>query len=135
MSDFLTYLFWPNPGGASYTSPKALGLLIVCVALVLLSFGLRRWRARVSNAVTKKLSASWPSAALWFGLIGALLVISRVESIQFLAMRILWFVWGALLLAYALFQAWKFRSRHYEVLPTQYTEDPLSKYLPTKRKR
>lgn len=135
MTYILTYLFWPNPGGVSYTNPKAMGLMVICSILVAVSFGLRLWRARMKNTVTKKLSASWPGAALWFGLTGLLLVISRVEGIQFLAMRFLWFVWGLTALLYIGFQIWKFRARHYEVLPIERSDDPLQKYLPTKRKR
>lgn len=72
---------------------------------------------------------------LWFGLISLVLIVSRVESIQFFAMRILWVFWGAALIFYGVFQARRFRQRHYEVLPSIVESDPRAQYLPRKKKR
>ena len=133
--EFLSYLFWPNPGNATYQSPKAIALLIACVVLAIFSVGIRLWRRNLQNPVTKKLSASWGSAAFWFGLSGAVMVVARVEQIQFLAMRFLWVLWAAFACLYLFFQLRRFRQKHYEVLPkVKLAEDPREKYLPTKKK-
>lgn len=135
MKDILTYLFWPNPGNAAYSSPKAFLLLIGCGVLICVSLGIRGWRKRMKNPVTRKLSASWASAALSFGVIGLLLVVSRVEGIQFLAMRFLWVLWVGFAVLFLVFQARQYRTRHYDVLPRISVNDPREKYLPGKRKR
>jgi peptidoglycan/LPS O-acetylase OafA/YrhL len=135
MTQALRYLFWPNPGFASYTDPDMLALLLMCAALVVASFALGFWRRRQSNPITRKLSASWSSAAFWFGIAGLVLVVSRVEDIQFVAMRVLWVVWAVLLLLYVWFQSKRWRTRHYEVLPKLITRDARSEYLPKKKKR
>ena len=126
----LSYWFWPNPGNASYDSPKVLVLFAVCGVLFLVSFLVVSWRRRTSNAVTRKLSRSWPRAMRWFAIIGIALVVSRVEAIQFLSMRFLWAVWGLALLAFIGFQVWWFRKRHYTVVQKEKVEDPRAKYLP-----
>lgn len=85
--------------------------------------------------MTKKLSTSWASAALWFGISGVVFVASRVEHILFLAMRFMWVLWGAFLGLFLFFQLRRFRQKHYEVLPKMKTAaDPREKYLPTKKK-
>lgn len=131
----LGYIFWPNPGNAHYTSPKAMVLLIVCIVAVLASFVLPRLRNAWQNGQLKKLSKSWASACGWFGWTGLVLVIARVEEIQYLAMRFLWVLWGAALLAYLFVQVRSFRSRYYEVLPAATVEDARSEYLPKRKKR
>lgn len=134
MTNVLSYIFWPNPGNASYDSPKAMALLIACVVMIVASFVLSAWRKRASQGMRRS-SKSWPSAAFWFGLIGAVLVISRVEQIQFVAMRLWWFIWGLALVAYIFFQVKNYRSRHYEVIPSISVDDPRAKYLPKKKKK
>jgi hypothetical protein len=131
----LQYLFWPNPVSATYGDPKVLALLGLCAALIIGSFVLSFWRRKQSNPMTRKLSASWPRAALWFGVIGLVLVVSRVESIQFFAMRFLWVLWAVCILLFLLFQAKRWRTRHYELLPTVVTHDPRDKYLPRKKRK
>lgn len=133
--EFLSYLFWPNPGNADYSNPKVIALLILCALLVLGSFIVRRWRAGIVNPMTKKLSRSWSGAMAWFGIAGLIMVVSRVEDIQFLAMRFLWVLWGLIALAYVLIQLRLFRARHYEVLPKETVIDPRDKYLPGKRRK
>lgn len=133
MRAFLVYLFWPNPANATYASPKAWMLLIVCVGLILASVGIRLWRGRLENSVLRKLSRSWATAALWFGISGCVLVIARVEQIQFLSMRFLWVVWILLAALYVLLHIRIFRSRYYEVLPAVAEDDPREKYLPRKK--
>lgn len=132
--DFITYLFWPNPGNATYGSPKAVALLIVCALLVLGSFAINVWRKKQGNAVTKKLSKSWSTSCFWFGLVGLFLVVCRVESISYLSMRILWVVWFIGLALYTAYQVKNFKSKHYEVVPQEKVEDPRDKYLPKKKK-
>jgi hypothetical protein len=98
---------------------------------VLLSVGIRVWRGRLQNAVTKKLSRTWAAISLWFGITGVVMVVARVESIQFLAMRFLWGVWGVLLLLLVALQWRVFRMRHYQVMPRATAkDDPRAKYLP-----
>lgn len=136
MNDFLTFIFWPNPGNAHYTSPKALILLVACIALVLSSFILPYWRNRLDNPQFKKLSRSWAAASGWFGWTGLVLVIARVEEIQYVAMRFLWVLWGAALLAYLFVQYKGYRAKYYEVLPSAApTSDARSRYLPKRKKR
>lgn len=135
MNDFLTFVFWPNPGNAHYTSPKALTLLIVCLALVVASFVLPRLRASWTNAQLKKVSGSWATACGWFGWTGLVLVIARVEEIQYVAMRFLWIFWIVPLCAYVFAQYKTYRSRYYEVIPTSVVQDGRAAYLPRKKKR
>ena len=134
MSAVLTYLFWPNPGNASYDSPKALALLVFCIALIVGSFAIAAWRKKTANQVMRKLSKSWAGASFWFGLIGLVLVVSRVENIQFVAMRFLWLLWLVAAALY-LFVQWRvYRARYYEVLPTHTIADPRAKYLPRQKR-
>jgi len=136
MNKLLTYIFYPNPGNASFTSPKALTLIIVCAIFVLGSFGIKIWRSRLSNPVTKKLSRSWARASFWFGVVGLILVYSRIESISYVSMRIWWAVWFLALVAYLFIQDKLFRARHYKVLPKEkLEEDPREKYLPKRKKK
>lgn len=135
MSEFLTFFFHPNPGNATYLSPGMGSLLVTSVLLIGASFALRSWRAKQRNAVTKKLSKLWSPAALWFGILGIVLVVCRVEGIQILAMRFWWGIWLITLVTFALIQVRVFRSRHYEVLPTTNVADPREKYLPGKKRR
>ena len=135
MNDVLTFLFWPNPGNADYTSPKALLLLVLCLAAVVASFVLPRLRAGWKNPQMKKVSGTWASACGWFGWSGLLLVIARVEEIQYLGMRFLWVLWGAALAAYLALQVRTYRNRYYEVIPNRPTQDARSQYLPKRRKR
>jgi len=128
------YLCWPNPGNAHYGSGSTKTLLIVCVLLLLLSLVLRFWRSQMNNPVMKKLSRSWSSAAFWFGITGLLFVVSRVEGVGFLAMRLWWLAWG---IAFAFFlgvQVRFFRMRYYEKLPSEVSHDPRDRYLPKRKK-
>ena len=131
----LHYLFWPNPPAPFYSSPKVIVILLICAALIVSSMIIKRWRIRHHNAVTRKLSRTWQSALFWFGIIGLFMVVCRVEGISYLSMRFWWIIWGVSALLYTGFQIKMFRSRHYEVLPTQSKEeDPLEKYLPKKKR-
>ena len=133
MQTILSYLFWPNLGTAGYASPKVLAALLLCAAFFLFSFAVSWWRRREGrNPVTKRLSKGWPAAMRWFSGIGIVLSISRAEGIQFFSMRILWVLWALGMLAYSIIQIWKFRLKHYTVMPKAYTEDPREKYLPGK---
>lgn len=134
MSDFFQYLFAANPRGVTYMSASVLTALAVCAVLILGSFAIRMWRSRQQNSVLRKLSRSWASVAFWFGIIGLVLVVSRVEAIQFFAMRFLWVVWGALLLGIAFLQFRLFRAKYYVVIPQKPQFDPRDKYIPGRRK-
>lgn len=136
LSDFFVYLFWPNPGNADYSNPKALTLMILCLVCIAASFAVRHWRKKQHNAPTKKLSRTWPSALFWFGLVGAFLVVCRVEEISFISMRIWWLVWAIIAIIYVFVQVKMFRMRHYQVLPQQKApEEQRDKYLPKKKKK
>ena len=136
MTKFLTYIFYPNPGNATLTSPKALTLIIICGLMVIASFGIKFWRGRLKNPVTKRLSRSWARASFWFGVIGLILAYSRIESISYVSMRLWWIVWLGALIFYLFVQYKLFRARHYEVLPKEKAEeDPREKYLPRKKKK
>lgn len=129
----LSYWFWPHPGGLSYGDPRVLTLLAVCLLMIAASLVISLWRRRQENPVTRRLSRSWPRTLRWFGGAGIVLTVSRVEEIQFLAMRALWVVWGLTLTACVLFQVWRFRRRHYTVVKGRKEEDPRAKYLPKVR--
>lgn len=135
MNDFLTYIFWPNPGNAHYTSPKAAVLLALCIVAVIAAIVLPRLRNGWTNPQLKKLSKSWPAACAWFGGIGLVLVIARVEEIQYVAMRFLWVLWGIALAMYLFVQVRSYRARYYEVLPNAPAQDDRAKYLPRQKKR
>lgn len=132
----LSYLFWPNPPAPSYSNPKVIVLLVVCALLLAGSSYLKRWRSRHPNAVTRKLSRSWSTASLWFGLSGVFMTVCRVEGISYLSMRFLWVIWFAVAVLFIALQ-WKlFRMRHYEVVPQSHKEkDPMEKYLPKKKRK
>ena len=132
---FLSYWFWPNPGNVHYSSPKVELILAVCFGIILLSLVLRWWRAGLANPITRKLPSSWSSATFWFGFTGLVLVVSRVEMIQFLAMRVLWLVWGIVLAVYVLFQFIQFRRRHYVIVKQERKESVIDKYLPERKRR
>lgn len=127
---FFSYWFWPNPAGWLYTDIRVQALLGVCAAFVILSFILGYWRRKVKNPITKNLSRSWSSASFWFGIVGAILVASRVEMIQFMAMRLMWALWLLCLVLYVLVQIVQFRRKHYTVMQRTQVVDERDKYLP-----
>jgi len=131
----MTYLFYPNPGNAMWNSPKVVLLLLVCLTLVIASFAIKRWRAKVSNPVSRKLSRSWPSATFWFGIVGFILIFSRIENIGYVSMRLWWLVWLVAAGFYLFMQVRIFRARHYNVLPREQQDDPREKYLPKSKKK
>ncbi|MEK7218171.1 MAG: hypothetical protein AAB728_01760 [Patescibacteria group bacterium] len=132
--ELLLYVFYPNPGDVTYGSSSIVTILALCVVLLVLALTVRSWRAGLQSPVTRRLSRSWSAASFWFGIAGLVLAVSRVEKIQFLAMRFTWVLWGLSLLVYVLFQFRNFRARNYRVLPSLRTDDPREKYLPGKRK-
>ncbi len=131
----LGYLFYPNPANAHYSSPKAALLLALCLVAIVVSFVLPRVRNAWQNGQLKKLSKSWASACGWFGWTGLVLVVARVEEIQYVSMRFIWVLWGAALAAYVFVQVRSFRSRYYEVLPAASMQDARADYLPKRKKR
>lgn len=135
MTAWMSYLFWPNPGNTGYDNPKVIALIVASLLLIVGSFVLSRWRSKLTNASLKKVSRSWPTACVWFGLLALLFTISRVEQIQFLAMRFLWVLWAAAAAFYIVLQVRAVRTRTYEVLPTVTSSDPRSKYLPKRKRR
>lgn len=134
MKSFFSYWFWPNPAGWHYADSRVQMLLGICLLLVVLSFVIRVWRNAVRNPVTRTLSKSWSRAAFWIGVVGLIFAVSRVETIQFLSMRILWLLLGLFAVLYALLQLLRFRARHYSFLDRVRIVDEREKYLP-KRKR
>lgn len=132
---FLSYLFWPRPPVVGYDSVKMQMLLAVCLGLMVASFLIRRWRRQQSNAVTRKLSRSWGAAALWFGVVGLVLAVSRAEDISYVSMRFWWVLWICILAFYLFVQVRIFRARHYEKLPAEQYDDPREKYLPKRKRR
>lgn len=131
----LQYWLWPNPGSSSYSNPKIMTMLVVSALLMFAALGTSIWRKHVHNPITRNLSSSWASTSFSFGLIGLILAVSRVETIQFLAMRGLWLIWAALLCVYLLFQILRFRRRHYTILEKKHVEDARDKYLPRRKRR
>ena len=135
MMDILVYLFWPNPGNALYTNPKTVLLLVFCVLLITVSFIIRWWHRSEQNSRRRLLSRSWPAASLWFGLSGLILVVARVEQIQFVAMRLWWVIWGVAAVLYVWFQVKNWHLRYYEVLPQQKQRNSMERYLPRRKRR
>lgn len=133
--ELLRYLFWPNPGPTTYENPKVIGLLLLCAVLLVASLLFRVWRRKLQNPVLRKLTRSWPSAALWFGVIGLFLVVSRAEGVSYVSMRFLWIVWGLALVLYVLLQCKLMRLKYYEPIPSQMPDDPREKYLPKKKRK
>ena len=131
---FLSYLFWPNPGGVMYSSTKIVILLAICASFIVLSFVLRLWRKKHPNPISRKLSRSWPSALFWFGVAGLVLTVSRAEGLSFVSMRVWIFRWGVSFVLYFLFQWRQFRTRHYELVRTEKQDDPRNMYLPKKKR-
>lgn len=130
----LSYLFWPNPGNAYYTDPKMVLLLGIGLVLVVASLCLRAWRGGMADHRLKKISASWQSATMWFGCVLLFLVVCRVENIQFLAMRVLVYVWAVVFMLYVLWQLRRFKTKYFQILPRDQAEDARDKYLPKKRR-
>ena len=129
----LSYWFYPNPGSADYLSPKVLILFSVLAVFFLASFALSHWRKH-QNSITRKLTKSWPGALRIFAIVGVVLVVCRVEDIQFFAMRILWVFWLLALTAFVLLQAWLWKKMHYTIVQRITVDDPRAKYLPGKGK-
>lgn len=130
----VSYLFWPNPEAASYDNPKVMALLGLCAALIVLSVVIRRWRLSVENPVTRRLSRGWASAAIWFGVVGIVLAVARVEQISYISMRFWWAVWLFALVLMLFVQGRRWRTLHYQVLPKEKMNDPREKYLPKRKK-
>lgn len=135
MNSWLSYIFWPNPGNAGYDNPKVILLLALSLLLIIGSFVVTRWRNQATNQSLKKVSRTWSSALFWFGCIALILTIARVEQIQFLAMRFLWFIWVVIAALYVYVQGRAVRTQTYEVLPTVKKHDARSKYLPSRKRR
>ncbi len=127
------YLFWPNPSGWHYTDSRVQIVLGVCFFLIVFSFAISYWRRTLKNPITKNLTKSWSSAAFWFGIVGAVLIASRVEMIQFMAMRAVLVLWFLCILLYIGFQFIQFRRRHYTVMQRTQVIDERDKYLPRGR--
>jgi hypothetical protein len=128
-------MFSPNPTAvAHYTDSWVVALMVLCLALIVGSFFITRWRKTVLSGVMRKLSASWSSMAFWMGIVGLVLVVARVEKIQIIAMPFLWVVWGAVILLYVIIQWRLFSMKHYEVMPRNVAVDPRDQYLPKRKK-
>jgi len=130
MKQFLVYWIWPNPAGWNYGDPKIKAAIILFLVMIVLSFMIRFWRTRLKNPVTRNLSASWSRSLFWFAVVALFLIVSRVEEIQFLAMRLLWIFWFVSFFLYLFFQLLQFRRRHYTVLKRVQVVDEREKYLP-----
>lgn len=133
--ELLSYLFWPNPGPTTYENPKVIGLLLLCSLFLVASLLCRIWRRKLQNPVLRKLTRSWPRTALWFGIIGLFLVVSRAEGVSYVSMRFLWVVWGIALVLYVFLQLKLMRLKYYEPVLTHQPDDPREKYLPRKKRK
>lgn len=109
-------------------------LLGFCAALIVLSFAVSFWRRMLQNHMTKTLTSSWSTALFWFGVTGLFFTVCRVETIQFLSMRLLWLFWVIAAALYVFVQILMFRRRHYTVLERAQVTDERDKYLPKRRK-
>ncbi len=132
---FLSYWFWPNPAGWHYQDRTVMILLGFSLFCIISSFFISYFRSKFQNQVTRHLTASWASAFFWFGITALVLIVSRVETIQFLSMRAAWVLWFSVLVLYVVFQFFQFRRRHYTVLERTHVIDERDKYLPRKKDR
>ena len=130
----LSYLFWPNPGTSSYGNTKVMMILVFCVLLILAAVAVKMWRGKQPDQMLRRLSRSWSSALLWFGVVGLVLTVARVEGIQYIAMRFWWVIWALAAAFFLYIQVRTFRMRYYQVLPTHVAHDPRDKYLPRKKR-
>lgn len=129
------YLFSANPTDiAHYSDGWVIGLIALSLVFVLGSFAISFWRKKLTNSITRKLSVSWSRMAFWMGLVGLVLVVARVERIQYIAMPFLWVIWAAILLLYVVVQWRIFVMKHYEVMPRSLEVDPNERYLPKRKK-
>ncbi len=135
MKQFFSYWLWPNPAGWHYEDSRVMALLALSIGLIVLCFVIGRVRHRMKNPITRSLTAGWPTASLWFGIVALVLTVSRVETIQFLSMRLIWAFWLLSLGLYIFFQMLQFRRRHYTVIQQSQVIDEREKYLPKKRVR
>lgn len=132
---FSRTFFSLNPTSvAHYSDWWVLALFGVALACIVGSFLLKAWH-RKQQSVTRKLSAGWSSVSFWFGIVALLLVVSRVERIQVLAMPFLWALWILAALAYIFIQWRKFRAKHYEIIPQAATSKADPYLVSGKRKR
>ena len=112
-----------------------MALLALSIVLIVLSFVIGRVRHRIGNPITRSLMSGWPTAALWFGIVALFLTVSRVETIQFLSMRLLWAFWLLFLVLYVALQFLQFRRRHYTVVQKSHVIDERERYLPKRKVR
>ena len=131
----LSYIFWPRPPAVGYDSAKLQALLIFCACLILVSFIIKRWRRKQQNPVMRKLSRSWATASVWFGMIGFILAVSRAEDISYVSMRFWWIVWFGIFALYIFIQIRLFKARYYKRLSIEQVDDPRDKYLPGKKRK
>jgi hypothetical protein len=131
---FFSYWLWPNPAGWQYADGKVQILLVACIVAVILSFFFVVIRSRFLDARARTLSSSWSSALFWFGVVGLVLTVSRVEMIQFLSMRLLWAFFALSLALYILIQMMQFRRRYYSVVQQAHVIDERDKYLPRQKR-
>ncbi|MDA1208618.1 MAG: hypothetical protein O2904_01130 [bacterium] len=132
--NIFTYIFWPRPPALGYEDIKVQTFLFICLFFIVTSFALKHWRKKQPNPITRKLSKSWSSASMWFGIIGLVLTVARAEDISYVSMRFWWLVLGFVAAVYIFLQYKLFRSRHYEKLPSETKQDPREKYLPKKKR-
>lgn len=131
----LQFLFDGHPEPVGYDNPKVIALLILAFGLMAASYGIKLWRSRQPNPVTRTLSRSWAAAAFWFGFTALVFVISRTEGVFFLSIRFMWVLWLAAAIFYIIVQVRLFGARHYEVLTKTLQQDPREKYLPKRKRR
>ncbi|PIP65210.1 hypothetical protein COU77_02025 [Candidatus Peregrinibacteria bacterium CG10_big_fil_rev_8_21_14_0_10_49_16] len=107
-------------------------LLSISTGLIVLAVVVRFLRPRL-DAVARKLTRALPSVCTAFGLVGCVLVVSRVEGVQYLSMRFLWVIWFLLLGLFVVFQ-WKiYRQGHYRIERTSVEVSLRDKYLPARK--
>src|SRR3989338_8152624 len=116
MMSFLSYIFWPNPGNADYTSPKVLLVFFLCIVLLLCALVVPRFPVPASSQLRRFRSSLVRSCGL-FGGIGLFLIVARVEEIQYIAMRFWWFLWGISFFVYVFFLWRVYQRSSYAVLP------------------
>jgi hypothetical protein len=134
MTDFLSYFFYPNPYAPQYSDPKVLFIALTCVALIIAGLVTKSLFSKSADKQFKKLSASWPRAMLWFGVIGLIMLIARTESVSYVSMRLWWVFWLLFGLLYIVFQVKQYGTKYYKVISTGKSTGKPVRYLPKKKK-
>ncbi len=98
MDNLLTFFYYFNPQpGSNFQMTKI--TLALALGLILLGFITEFYRKKkMTDKIARKILRPYPSKLMWYGLIAIFLLAVREAGIQYLSMRIWWFVLFAFML-------------------------------------